>query len=334
MWPSARSLLGWVLVALVAGLAASCQADVGPRAGSETHFLSRCTGQCSGGFDCVCGVCTTPCAEDAGCSSALAMCLPAEASCGASSGGYCDVACGGDADCAGLGPLYACEGGRCRDSATGSTTGELSCESSEIPSDQLVVLGDSLIELSGMTGFLEELARADGALGPEQSYRDQASATTSFLAQNAFSISSQYQAASEQGPVRGIVMNGGATDMMQAGCSDPPTGDCSLIVNAMAGAQAMLDKMANDGVEALIYAFYANPVNNPGLEARLDLLRPLMQTACEESRVPCHFIDLRAAFEGHYDEYVGPDGIVFSEQGARAAAQQIYGVMRDSCIAR
>jgi hypothetical protein len=202
-----------------------------------------------------------------------------------------------------------------------------------VPSSGLVVLGDSLIELSGMTGYLEQLARANGALATNAMYRDHASARTSFLAENGLNIGTQYAAAIGAAPVTTVIMDGGATDMLQNGCGDAPNAGCPLMVDAVAGARALFGRMAADGVQSVVYFFYADPVNNPGLKARIDVLRPLAQAACEDAPVECHFLDLRPVFEGHYAEYiVGVDGIVFSASGAQAAARAIFDEMKAKCI--
>ena len=50
--------------------------------------------------------------------------------------------------------------------------------------------------------------------------------------------------------------------------------------------------------------------------------------------MPCHWLDLRPVFEGHYASYVtGVDGIVFSDAGAHAAAQALWDLVEERCIA-
>ena len=119
------SALGWLL--LVAALVA-CQSGSGaPQSGSESHFLVTCNATCSGGFECLCGVCTEACASDATCSS-----IRAEASCvdvqsrsqsarcdGTTVKAFCDVRCVADAECNGLGSDFVCSGGFCRQGASG-----------------------------------------------------------------------------------------------------------------------------------------------------------------------------------------------------------------------
>jgi hypothetical protein len=96
-----------------------------------------------------------------------------------------------------------------------------------------------------------------------------------------------------------------------------------------------MDRMAADGVESIIYVFYPNPVNNSTLQARLDVLRPLIQQTTTTSPIRTHlFLDLRPIFEGHYGEYVLSDGIHPTAAGSQATADAIWNLMRQNCIAQ
>ncbi|WP_437732481.1 alpha/beta hydrolase family esterase [Sorangium sp. So ce1335] len=112
------------LLASVAGavlLVPGCR-DMGPRTGSETNFLTSCDAGCGDGLSCICGVCTRVCSAADQCAALAsgAACVaaaerPAEAACGAAEGAaFCDLSCGGDADCAPLGAPFRCQGGFCR----------------------------------------------------------------------------------------------------------------------------------------------------------------------------------------------------------------------------
>jgi hypothetical protein len=58
--------------------------------------------------------------------------------------------------------------------------------------------------------------------------------------------------------------------------------------------------MAQTGVGDIVYFYYPDPVD-AAERALADVLRPLVQEACQGSPVPCHWVDLRPAFAGHYD---------------------------------
>lgn len=83
---------------------------------SEAHFLEPCGAGCTGGFECVCGVCTQPCEADTACSGlggASSVCAAGASGSGCGQS-ICDVLCDKDTDCGGVGEGFACEGGRCR----------------------------------------------------------------------------------------------------------------------------------------------------------------------------------------------------------------------------
>ena len=65
-----RLMSAWCWGWLVLGtwfLAMACQEQAEPSAGSESHFLSACAATCGSGFECLCGVCTKPCADETTC---------------------------------------------------------------------------------------------------------------------------------------------------------------------------------------------------------------------------------------------------------------------------
>src|SRR4051812_30471295 len=81
------------------------------RVGSETHFLSPCTGECSQGLECLAGVCTVPCGGDAECAP-----LDPAAACRASRTAQpdsCQVTCASDEQCSTRDAGWACDEGRC-----------------------------------------------------------------------------------------------------------------------------------------------------------------------------------------------------------------------------
>jgi len=91
--------------------------------------------------------------------------------------------------------------------------------------------------------------------------------------------------------------------------------------------------MAADGVAHVVYAFYPDPVDAT-LRAKMDVLRPLLERACKNSALTCHFLDLRSAFANRYDEYIQADGMNPTEAGSQASAQAIWAVMQKECIAQ
>lgn len=325
----------------------NCRSELSTTGGSETHFLRLCDADCPGGLECVCGACTAPCAQAADCAGWAddADCVPSAVRvltqrCPATTApAFCDRSCLLDADCVALGEEHRCESGYCRRS-DGETAPPLSggedCAPAPLAADELVVLGDSLLTLSVFTGELEAAAVAAGGveLGADEHLRDYSSELTSMLAEGPLGLHNQYDASQEDGPARVVIMDGGATDMLQDACAGGATPDCPAVQAAVLGAERLLARMADDGVQHVVYFFYADATANEALREGIDVLRPLVENACGRSPVPCHWLDLRPVFEGHYAEYAtGVDGIVFSDAGARAAAEAIWSLVEERCIA-
>lgn len=311
-----------------------------PQDGSETHFLVRCGGSCPAGLECLCGVCTQACSASSACSA-----LQSGATCVASAAriaeqrcdeqtapAFCDLSCLSDDDCQANDPTRTCQSGFCRP-APSAPPGQRVCQPPPLTTESLVVLGDSFISLSAIAAGLEQRALAAGVLGQGQHFRSYASPWTSFLANNALSIASEYEAALEEGPPRIVVMDGGATDMLNNPCPSGATAECTAVQNAVRGGELLLQRMAERGVEHVFYFFYPDPVGDATLEANLNALRPLIENACGRSPVACHWLDLRSVFAGHYAEYAGADGFVPSDAGADATASAVWQLMQSRCVA-
>lgn len=330
----------------VAGLAffACGSSTLTPQTGSETHFLSACTESCVAGAECLCGACTQTCGADADCSalSSSAACVSlgprvAEGRCSTDdTPSVCDVSCLDVKDCATLGTDFDCVSGYCRRGTLPPVSSEpVACTVGAVPGSSIAVIGDSLIQLSSFTADFEQAAVAAGMLADGDHVRDYSSYLNSVLAGGGFGIMNQWTAARADGPVHLVIMDGGATDVLNAPCGSTPTPDCPAILSAAAGAEKLLAAYAADGVSQVIYAFYSDPSDdgsNATLKLSLDVMRPFIQNACGRAAIPCHFLDLRPSFTGHPD-YLGPDGIVWSDAGATASAGDILNVVLDRCAA-
>lgn len=329
------SLLGAILLAL------SCQTEGHQSTGGETHFLTECSADsssCGSEFSCLCGVCTLPCTERTACGQfPVAECLTSEAVACGEPGAHCDAPCASDADCAVISPAHRCEGGACRvPSASGSggsggADGGAGCVRGEVPANQVLLLGDSFFASSHqITAYLEDLARAAGTLSAGDRYRDNSRLIANALALRGTGIADEYSAAIAEAPVDVVIMNGGGADVLGAACATPDP-SCPALAAAATAASALFAQMAQDGVQHVIYAFYPDPVD-ANLRAVMDAFRPLAQSACAASPVPCAWLDLRPVFAGHYAEYVQADGLNPTAAGSQASAAAIWTLMSDQCI--
>jgi polyhydroxybutyrate depolymerase len=117
----ARAVSTACYVASALLLAPACK-GTDPQTGSETNFLSHCDAICADGLACICGVCTRACSVTDECAgvAAGAECVAVAARTSgagcpaAGSAAFCDLPCGGDAECAVLGSPFRCQGGYCR----------------------------------------------------------------------------------------------------------------------------------------------------------------------------------------------------------------------------
>jgi len=340
----------WVATLAVAILLACNGKDPsGPTVGSETHFLMNCDSSCPEGTFCLCGACSTGCSDATECTalSPGAQCVVtaprvAEGRCAPfAETAMCDLPCLVDGDCESLGAGFDCQSGFCRSDGTSTVTTTITsdagtadnCQPTPPPpaANEVLVLGDSLIELSSFAAQLEQSATAAGDLAQGDHFRVHASSLMSFLAEGVLSISAQYSTARQEGTARIVVMDGGETDVLNDVCPSPVTEQCDAIQAAAKGAQQLLTQMADDGVEHVVYFFYPDPIGNDAVKERLDVLRPVIENVCGQVPIACHWIDLRPAFAGHPD-YLASDGLVFSDAGAAVCAENVWQRLQQRCV--
>ena|SRR6478752_530280 len=357
MLSKAKSRAIILLAALV--LAFSCTRETTDPTGGETHFLNRCipgTNTCGDQLTCVCGVCTLPCSERATCGALpAAQCVPGCVTDDVKAPGLCEVSCVVDADCAVVSRAHRCELGVCRAGTiaigsaggntpdasagavavgnTGGDGGAGGCERGTMSANQVLVIGDSFFATTHqITAYLEGFARDAGVVSVGERYRDRSSLLANALALSGNGIEDQYTSGVAEAEVKIVIMNGGGADALLGSC-DSANASCAVVTAAVEAAQALFVKMATDNVEQVVYAFYPDP-GDANVKARLDALRPLIQSACENAPVPCHWLDLRSVFAGHYGEYVQADQLNPTDAGARATAEAIWATMQQYCIAQ
>jgi len=183
-----------------------------------------------------------------------------------------------------------------------------------------------------ITAYLEDLARSAGILSAGERYRDNSRLTANALALGGNGIADQYRAGAAEATVDVVIMNGGGADLLGSPCN-PADASCPTLANAAAAVAQLFAKLGEDGVQHVIYAFYPDPVDST-MRARVDAFRPLAESACASSPVPCAWLDLRPVFAGHYGEYIQSDGLDPTAAGSQASATAIAALMRDQCIAQ
>lgn len=326
---SAMKVIGALGLFLAFAPSSGCEPQ--PTTSSETHFLRFCpsTRSCDGPLECTCSVCASACEEDADCSalSGRAVCVRSEdrapeQSCGETSiETTCEVPCAIDSDCSSLGSDYRCDRNYCRALAP-------DCVTDETIGSDVVLMGDNFVT-PAFTMELQRLARTFGPLGEDEIYRDHSSTLVGPFG-GSYDLFSQYDAALTEGTFSVAILDIGGPDTLQA-CPAPPAADCPALENAALGAQTLLASMTDTGVEQVLVFFYPDP-EDATLKAKFDLLRPMIEAACEGSAVPCAFLDLRATFAGHEADYLTPDGVLPTEAGSLATAAAVYSLMQERCV--
>jgi hypothetical protein len=234
--------------------------------------------------------------------------------------------CGGEHIRLGDGPLVVEAAAGQGASAAGSASGGgADCVSEPVLAGEVLWIGDTWVLIPGTQHTrVRDLARATGALGPNEDYVNRAAPATDMAA-----IAKQYQTQqSGATKVKVLLMDGGTWDPFAAQMMNAPI--APAIDNAIDEFQQLLARTASDGtVMHIVYFLVPELSVVPGIAA----MRPRLQRACVESLVPCHFLDLQPLWLGH-PEYTAPDGIQSSEAGARVIADSIWTIMQDNCIAQ
>lgn len=232
--------------------------------------------------------------------------------------------CGGERIRLGDGPLDEGGGGQASAGASAGTGGNHDCSSEPVRAEEVLWIGDTWIQIPGTQHTrVRDLARAAGAIGPNEDYANEAAPYTDMAA-----ISQQYRTRQSGTPVKVILMNGGTWDPIAAQAKGDPI--APAIDNAILTFQAFLADVASDGtVEHIVYFLNPELPTIPGVAT----MRPRLQQACADSSVPCHFLDLQPLWQGH-PEYTAPDGIQASDAGARVIADSIWSIMQSNCIAQ
>jgi hypothetical protein len=233
--------------------------------------------------------------------------------------------CGGERIRLGDGPLSEAAAGQGVEAPGAGTDGSGACSPEPVRAGEVLWIGDTWIQIPGTQHTrVRDLARAAGALGPNEDYVNRAAPATNMAA-----VAKQYET-QESGAtkVKVLLMDGGTWDPIAARMMNAPIEPA--IDNAIDEFQQLLARTASDGtVTHIVYFLVPELPTVPGVAA----MRPRLQQACSDSPVPCHFLDLQPLWLGH-PEYTAADGIQASEAGARVIADSIWTIMQANCIAQ
>jgi lysophospholipase L1-like esterase len=198
----------------------------------------------------------------------------------------------------------------------------------KVKGSDVVINGDSFFALSGQIKTdLENLARADGYIGSNESFRN-AAVSGAVLS----GIANQYSNTNPK-PVF-VIMDGGGNNVLLTTCSTPPTVDCEAIKTAIADVQPLLDKMAAGGTKKVLWMRYAEPGSNQAsvIKPKLDLLMTEVEKICSKSTKPkVIWYDLRPIWGNKgIDGTYSSDGLHPTASGAQATADALWKAIKDS----
>jgi lysophospholipase L1-like esterase len=206
-------------------------------------------------------------------------------------------------------------GGAAGSSGIAGAGGANACQHGQVAGNEVLIVGDSYFALSGE--ITKELRRLSGA-----NYRDVSVSGTKMGA-----IANSYTNNRTPQP-KVVIMDGGGNDILQnPGC----TPGCAQEVQAVTEAKNFLKQMATDGVGDVVFLFY---YDMPSMKAGLDWMRPKMAAECEQSPVPCHFVDNQPLFAGMDASTYTIDGIHPNTETAHIIAKQVWDRMQQECIAQ
>ena len=167
---------------------------------------------------------------------------------------------------------------------------------SQVPAGQVVWLGDSWVLVPNgepHTG-VRDLARTAGAIGPSDDYTIDAVAAAPMVVPSTnggpSAIPTQYASQEASATkVKVLIMDGGTWDTITDNSS-------ATVTNVADSFTQLLSTVGTDGtVTDVIYYLMPDLSGIPGVAP----LRPLLEQACTESGVPCHFLYLQPLWQGH-----------------------------------
>ena len=192
----------------------------------------------------------------------------------------------------------------------------------KITANDVVINGESFFEMSNITSELTRLARADGYIGANESFRQ--------IAKSGYSISQILGLYNNCNPKpKYLISDGGGIDLMNGNCTDE---NCTVIKNCKTTLQQYLTAMKNGGTKKLLWMIYPDPQKNYSgtLKTNQDIwakVVPPVINGCTDPKTL--LVDLRPVWAGHYDQYT-TDGIHPTNAGGTATATAFWKAIKDS----
>jgi hypothetical protein len=196
------------------------------------------------------------------------------------------------------------------------------CSTAGVAANEVLWIGDSWILVPGnLVTDVRDLARVAGAIARTDDYVVGAEHATTMA-----TIATQYEARQAGSiKVKVLILDGGTWETINS------MGSAMSVMDAANAFTALLANVASDGT--VQHVIYFLPPELPAIYG-VAALRPLVRAACEQSTVPCHFLDLQPLWVGHPEYTMTSNGILPTEAGATVLADAIWALMQQNCIAQ
>lgn len=186
----------------------------------------------------------------------------------------------------------------------------------------LLCNGESFFAASNICETMSKLAREDGVLSANESFKQVAVSGVPIA-----TVMNQFKSANPK--PKFVVTDGGGIDLMFNNCA---TGDenCSTIKDLKKTMEEYIQEMKKSGVKAFVWMGYPDPQgsNWATLKKGQDIWAVVAKKVVEATTEPkAYWIDMRDVWEGHYREYT-QDGIHCTDAGGAATGKAFWELMK------
>lgn len=180
--------------------------------------------------------------------------------------------------------------------------------------NDLLFNGESFFHASNIRDEMSRLAREDGVLSQGDKFNQVAISGAPMG-----DVINQFKNANPK--PKFVITDGGGIDLMWNNCQ---TGDvnCGEIQTLKGQLEDYIEEMKNAGVKKFIWMCYPDPVKSyaGALKTGQDIWAVVAKEVIDATEEPIPlWVDMREAWEGHYDQYTG-DGIHCTDAGGTACA--------------
>jgi len=186
----------------------------------------------------------------------------------------------------------------------------------KLKGSDLVINGESFFAASNIASELTRLARADGVLPANESFKQIAVSGASIS-----QIMGFYKSCNPK--PKYLISDGGGIDLMYGNCSNS---ECSTIKTCKNTLLQYLDEIKKGGTKKLIWMIYPDPQNAQWANLKknqdiwAEVVPPIINGLTEPKGMT---VDMRPVWAGKYNQYTS-DGIHCTDAGGKASAEAFW----------